>query len=220
MTTSTPLPAATAPLDAVRLSTRFGVAFGICQFATMIGMTLFVLPNGGAPGFDVARGQGVHDAADLYRIGNYVCMVSGVLLGFLGAVGTRLRRIEVTGTLGRRGRGRGRGRRRRRAAVRRGAARRRDDTADAGADLRILAAWDSVAPYSLAFSALPFVGAIVLALRQARTTPWLVRTGGVVLVLSAAGAATSLSGLLFPLLALSTLGLELWVIALSVTWRT
>ena len=95
------------------------------------------------------------------------------------------------------------------------------DTAAAGADLRILAAWDSVAPYSLAFSALArvfFVGAIVLAIRQVGTTPWLARSGVVVVVLSAAGTATLVSGAMFPLLALSTLGFELWVTALAVTW--
>ena len=90
-----------------------------------------------------------------------------------------------------------------------------------GADLRILAAWDSVAPYSLAFSALArlfFVGAIVLALRHLGTTPWLVRAGVVILVLSAAGSATLVSGAMFPLLALSTLAFELWVVALAVSW--
>jgi hypothetical protein len=211
----------TEPLDAVRLSTRFGVAFGVCQIATMIAMSIFVLPHGGSPGLDFDRGQRVLDAADLYRAGNYVFMVSGVLLlGFLGAVATRLRRMEPTGTLAA-------------VAVAAGAMLAlvwpfagvlHDvalDTADAGTDLRILAAWDSVAPYSLAFSALPrlfFVGALVLALRHAGRTPWLVRAGTVILVLSAAGSATVVTGAVFPLLALSTLGYELWVVALAVTW--
>ncbi|MDH2413378.1 hypothetical protein [Nocardioides sp. CER19] len=213
--------ARTAPLDAVRLSTRFGVAFGVCQIATMIAMSIFVLPHGGPPGLDYERGRAVHDAADLYRAGNYVFMVSGVLLlGFLGAVSTRLRRIETSGTLAT-------------VAVAAGAVLAfvwpfagvlHDvalDTGDSGADLRILAAWDSVAPYSLAFSALPrlfFVGALVLALRHVGTTPWLVRAGNVILVLSAAGTATVVSGAMFPLLALSTLGFELWIVALAVTW--
>ena len=211
----------TAPLDVARLSTRFGVAFGVCQIATMVAMTIFVLPHGGPPGVDFDRGQGVHDAADLYRAGNYVFMVSGVLLlGFLGAVATRLRRIDATGTLAA-------------VAVAAGAILAlvwpfagvlHDvalDTADAGTDLRILAGWDSIAPYSLAFSALPrlfFVGALVLALRAAGTSPWLVRAGAVILVLSAAGSATVVSGAMFPLLALSTLGYELWIVALAVTW--
>jgi hypothetical protein len=218
-TTLTPTP--TAPLDAVRTSTRFGVAFGACQIATMIAMTVLVLPHGGSPGLDYERGRSVHDAADLYRAGNYVFMVSGVLLlGFLGAVATRLRRIEASGTLAT-------------VAVAAGAVLAvlwpfagvlHDvalDTADAGTDLRILAAWDSVAPYSLAFSALPrlfFVGALVLGLRHLGTTPWLVRSGTVILVLSAFGTATVVSGAMFPLLALSTLGYELWVVALALTW--
>jgi hypothetical protein len=209
------------PLDVERLSTRFGVAFGICQIATMIAMSVIVLPHGGAPGLDAERGRGVLDAADLYRAGNYVFMVSGVLLlGFLGAVATRIRRIEPSGTLAA-------------VAVAAGAILAvlwpfagvlHDvalDTGEAGADLRILAAWDSIAPYSLAFSTLPrlfFVGALVLALRHAGTSPWLVRAGTVILVLSAAGSATVVTGAMFPLLALSTLGYELWVVALAVTW--
>jgi hypothetical protein len=45
-----------------------------------------------------------------------------------------------------------------------------------------------------------------------------VRTAVVVLVLSLAGSATLVSGALFPLLALSTLGYELWVGALAWHW--
>jgi len=68
-------------LDLARLSTRFGVAFTICQLAVMILMAIFVLPHGGSPNDPaLERGQNVLDAADLYRAGNYVFMISGTLL--------------------------------------------------------------------------------------------------------------------------------------------
>ena len=225
MSTTTTLQATERPpvaADATRLSTRFGLAFCLCQLAVMVCMAVFVLPHGGSPSDPaLERGHSVHDAADLYRWGNYAFMVSGtLLLGFLGAVATRLRRIDASGTLAA-------------VAVAAGAILAvvwpfagvlHDvalDTADAGADPRILGAWDAVAPYSLAFSALPrlfFVGALVLALRYAGTTPWLVRSGVIILVASAAGTATVVVGAAFPLLALSTLAYELWVGAVALTW--
>lgn len=221
MTTLT-TPTRTEPLDAVRVSTRFGLAFCLCQIAVMICMSIFVLPHGGSPSDPaLERGHSVHDADAIYRAGNYVFMISGMLLlGFLGAVGTRLRRVDASGVLST-------------VAVAAGgllaliwpmAGMLHDvalDTASAGADARILGAWDAVAPYSLAFSALPrlfFVGAIVLALRAAGTSPWLVRVGLGVMVVSAVGSATLLVGAMFPLLALSTLAFEIWVGAVAVQW--
>ena len=117
---------------------------------------MIVLPHGGAPSDPaLERGHHVLDAAEAYRIGNYVFMVAGVLLlGFLGAVNVRLRRADGTGTLAT-------------IAVAAGtlmafvwpyAAVLHDvalDSAEKGVDLRLLAGWDAVAPYSLAFSALP-----------------------------------------------------------------
>jgi hypothetical protein len=185
-------------------------------------MSIFVLPHGGSPSDSaLVRGHSVHDADAYYRFGNYVFMASGVLLlGFLGAVGTRLRRVDPSGTLGG-------------VAVAAGtlvalvwpmAGMLHDvalDTAVAGADPRILGAWDAVAPYSLAFSALPrlfLVGALVVGLRVVGTTPWLARVGVGILVLSAVGSATLLTGGLFPVLALSTLAFEVWVGAVALTW--
>lgn len=209
-------------IDGVRLSTRFGVAFTVCQLTTMVLMAVFVLPHGGSPGDPaLERGHRVLDAADLYRAGNYLFMMSGVvLLGFLGAVNARLRQVDRSGALAT-------------VAVAAGtllaviwpfAGVLHDvalDTAQDGTDLRILGGWDAVAPYSLAFSALPrllFVGALVLGLRAARTAPWLQRTGVVILVLSAVGSATLLAGAVFPVLALSTLAYELWIGALAWHW--
>lgn len=222
---TTTLPAAERPaavVDGTRLSTRFGLAFCLCQMAVMICMAVLVLPHGGSPGDPaLERGHNVHDADGIYRAGNYVFMVSGMLLlGFLGAVGARLRRVDASGALAG-------------VAVAAGtllaliwplAGMLHDvalDTATAGADPRILGAWDAVAPYSLAFSALPrlfFVGAVVIALRARGTSPWLARAGVGIVVVSAVGSATLLVGALFPLLALSTLAFELWVGALALTW--
>src|SRR3954454_4246298 len=155
-------------VDVGRISTWFGVAFTACQMAVMVCMAAFVLPKGGGPDTPaLERGQRVLEAADRYTAGNYVFMISGVLLlGFLGAVQLRMRRVDSTGVLAT-------------VAVAAGtllaviwplAGVLHDVALDAGrdgADLRLLGAWDAVAPYSLAFSVLPrlfFVGAIALGL--------------------------------------------------------
>src|SRR3954454_14650056 len=209
-------------VDVGRLSTWFGVAFTACQMAVMICMAIFVLPKGGGPDAPaLERGQRVLGFADRYTAGNYVFMVSGVLLlGFLGAVQLRLRRADSTGVLAT-------------VAVAAGpllaliwplAGVLHDvalDVGRSGADPRLLGAWDSIAPYCLAFSVLPrlfFVGAIALGLRATGSAPWLQRTEVVVLAVSLVGSATVVAGALFPLLALGTLGYELWVGALAIHW--
>jgi hypothetical protein len=206
----------------VRLSARFGLAFAICQLGVMVVMAIVVLPHGGSP-TDPAleRGRSVLDAADLYRAGNYVFMLAGtLLLGFMGAVFVTLRRADRTGVL---------------ATVAVGAGTLLSmiwpyagvlhdvalDTAADGADLRILGGWDAVAPYSLAFSAMPrmfFIAAVVVGLRLLGAAPWLQRAGIVLLPLTLAGTATLVAGAFFPLLALSTLGYELWVGAVAWHW--
>jgi hypothetical protein len=205
-----------------RLSARFGVAFAACQIGVMILMAIFVLPNGGAPGDPaLERGHKVLDAETAYRLGNYAFMIAGsLLLGFLGAVHVRLRRVDASGVLST-------------VAVAAGtllavvwpfAAVLHDvalDTAADGTDVRLLAGWDAVAPYSLAFSVLPrlfFIGALVLGLRMSRTSPRLQRVGLVLLPISLIGSATLITGALFPFLALSTLGYELWVGAVAWQW--
>jgi len=217
----TPQTRTTGP-DLVRASSWCGLAFTICQLAVMVGMSIFVLPKGGGPGQDpLTWGNNVLDHADLYRFGNYVFMVAGVLLlGFLGAVQVRLRRADATGTLAT-------------VAVAAGticafvwpfAAIIHDtaiDAAEKGTDPRLLAGWDSIAPYSLAFSALPrifLVLAIVMALRITAKSPWLQRIGIAVVVLSAIGTAVTVAGVTFPALALGTLGFELWIGALAISW--
>jgi hypothetical protein len=205
-----------------RLSACFGIAFTAGQLVVMVTMAVFVLPRVGSPGDPpLERGHSILDAETAYRLSNYAFMLAGsLLLGFLGAVHVRLRRVDATGVLPT-------------VAVAAGtmlalvwplAAVLHDvalDTAAGGADVRILAGWDSIAPYSLAFSALArsfFVGALVLGLRREGAPPWLQRVGVALLPLSILGSATLVTGALFPVLALSTLGYELWVGALAWHW--
>jgi hypothetical protein len=213
---------ATEESAVTRLSARFGVAFAACQLIVMILMAIFVLPHGGSPG-DPAfeRGHNVLDAETAYRLGNYAFMIAGtLLLGFLGAVHVRLRRVDASAVLST-------------VAVAAGtllavvwpfAGVLHDvalATAADGTDVRILAGWDAVAPYSLAFSVLPrlfFIGALVLGLRMAGTSPGLQRVGLALLPISLIGSATLITDALFPILALSTLGYELWVGTVAWHW--
>src|SRR3954470_2626171 len=215
-------PARTSESMLTRLSARFGLAFAICQILVMVAMTVFVLPHAGSPDDPaLSRGQHVLDAHNAYRIGNYAFMVSGMLLiGFIGVVHQRLRSADSTGVLARVGVESGT----LLALIWPFAGVLHDvalETGRAGADPRILAGWDAVAPFSLAFSALArvfFVGAIVLGLRLAGTAPRLQRLGVILVPLSLLGSATLVTGALFPLLALSTLGYEVWVGAVAWHW--
>lgn len=215
-------PSATNRFDLGRTSTAFGLAFTICQAVVMVSMAVFVLPHGGSPSDPaLGRGENVLEAADLYRAGNYVFMLSGtLLLGFLGAVALRLRPVDTSGVLAT-------------TAVAAGtllvliwplAGMLHDvalETAEAGTDLRILGGWDAVAPFSLAFSALPrafFIGALVLGLRAAGAPTRLVGAGVVCLVLGLVGSATLVTAALFPVLALGTLAFEIWVGAVAWHW--
>ena len=216
------VPDVRAETTMTRISARFGIAFTVCQLGVMVAMATLVLPKGGLPGDPaLRRGRKVLEAATAYRIGNYAFIVAGLLLlGFLGVVHQRLRRADRSGVLST-------------VALASGALMAlvwpfagvlHDvalDAAHAGSDPRILAGWDSVAPFSLAFSALVrifFIGSIVLGLRLAGTAPRLQRLGLVLVPLSLVGSATLLSGALFPLLAISTLGYELWVGSVAWHW--
>jgi hypothetical protein len=68
------------------------------------------------------------------------------------------------------------------------------------------------------FARVFFVGAIAVGWRASGSAPWLVRTAAVVILISLAGSATLVTHALFPLLALSTLGYEIWVGALAWHW--
>lgn len=205
-----------------RASAWFGVVFAVSQLSVMIVMATLVLPKGGSLGDPAdVRGQNMLDAQTFYRVGNYVFILAGgMLLGFVGAVRAHLMRADRSGILATAAVGAGTllavlwplGGLLHDVAL---------DIANAGTDPRILAGWDSVAPYSLAFSVLPrvfFIGAIVIGLRMSGTAAWLQRIGIVLIPVSLVGSATLVSGAVFPLLAVSTLGYELWVGALAWHW--
>lgn len=205
-----------------RTSARFGLAFATCQIGVMVAMATLVLPKGGHPGLDPTEwGHRVMDADGYYRMGNYVFLLAGVLLlGFMGAVHERLRRVDTSGVLATVGVGAG-------VIVSfvwPYAAVIHDVVLEAGAtgaDPRLVAGWDSIAPFSLAFSAVPrifFVGALVIGLRRAGTAPRLQRVGVALLPLFLVGSATLVTGAAFPVLALSSLAYELWVGALAWHW--
>lgn len=205
-----------------RVSALFGIAFAVCQLGVMLVMVTVVLPHGGSPDAPAtARGQTILEAEALYRYANYAFMAAGSLLvGFLGVVHLQLRRVDPSGVLST-------------VALASGtllalvwpyAGVLHDvalDVATAGTDVRLLAGWDAIAPLSLAFAAFPrlfFVGAIVLGLRAAGGARRLQWIGAALLPLSLLGSLTLVLDALFPLLALSTLGYELWVGAVAWHW--
>lgn len=205
-----------------RVSARFGVVFAVCQLAVMIVMVTVVLPHGGSPDAPAAlRGRTILEAETIYRSANYAFMAAGsLLIGFLGVVHLRLRSIDPTGVLAA-------------VAVASGTLLAliwpysgvlHDvalDAAVAGTDVRLLAAWDAVPPLSLAFAAFSrilFVGALVMGLRLAGSAPRLQWWGMALVPLSLVGSLTLVLDGLFPVLALSTLGYELWVGALAWHW--
>ncbi|MCF6376443.1 hypothetical protein L2K70_02400 [Nocardioides KLBMP 9356] len=205
-----------------RASACFGIAFAVGQLLVMVAMGVLVLPHVGGPGDPALdRGRDILDVQTAYRVSNYAFMAAGtLLLGFLGVVQARLRAVDASGVLAT-------------VALASGtmlalvwpfAGVLHDvamEAAAGGADPRLLAGWDSVAPYSLAFSVFPrlfFVGAIVMALCLAGSARWLQRIGLVLLPVSLLGSATLLADALFPFLALSTLAYELWVGAVAWHW--
>lgn len=208
--------------DLVRLSTWCGLGFVVCQLALMAFTVIVVLPQGGSMDDPaLQRGRAVHDAADLYRVTNYLLILAGCLmLGFLGAVRARLHQVDSSGVLAT-------------VAVAAGTllalvwplgALLHDlamTVAEQGTDLRILAGWDAAPPYTLALSSalrIFLVLAIVLGLRLgdgARALQW---TGLGIAVASLLGSATLVSGAFFPALALGTLAYELWLGAVAWHW--
>lgn len=207
----------------LRTSARFGLAFAVCQLAVVATIALVVLPHAGSPDAPaIERGANVLEAATVYRFANAGFMVAGMLiLGFLGVVAARLRATDRSGVLAT-------------VAIASGtllaliwplSGMLHDvaiETAQAGTDVRILAGWDSIAPYSLAFSVLPrvfFVGAIVMSLRlEGSSGPWMPRIGVAILPLSLVGSATLIFAELFPVLALSTVAFQIWIGAVAWHW--
>jgi hypothetical protein len=181
---------------------------------------VLVLPSAGPPDAGpLAKGKALLEHADLFTMGNYLLVLPSLLLvGFLGVVAARLRRADPSGTL---------------AAVALAAgtlvallwplgAVLHDlalDTATAGVDVRVAAAWDAVGPYTLALSALfrtAFVVAVTAGLVGAPRS--LRRSGWAVAALSLLGSATLVADGAFAVLAVSTLAFDGWVAAVAWRW--
>jgi hypothetical protein len=205
-----------------RVSARFGVGFAVAQLCTMVVFALVVLPNAGSVSDPaIERGQGVFDAIRTYEVANYLFSFVGLmLLGFLGVVVARLRAVDRSGVLAS-------------VALASGTLLALIwpiagvlhsvalEVAASGTDLRILAGWDSVAPYCLAFSAIVrafFVGALVLGLRATGAPRWLVGWGTTAAVLGVVGSSTLVVGAMFPVLAVSTLLYETWIGVVAWRW--
>ena len=97
------------------------------------------------------------------------------------------------------------------------------DIAVGGGDAATVSGLDAIAPYSLALSALPramFLTATSTVLLERSIGPRWVAWGGIALAaLALVGSATLIFASLFPLLALSTLAFELWLVVLiAVLW--
>ncbi|MGV9710098.1 hypothetical protein ACWDTI_05490 [Gordonia sp. NPDC003424] len=212
----------TRPDTPVRISAACGLLFSVCQIVVMAVMATVVLPHGGGPGTPAGeRGAAVLDAITSYRVGNYVFIVSGMLiLGFLGAVGARLEAVDRSHVLARVGVASGTllaliwplGGVLHDIAL---------EVAAGGTDVRILGGWDAAAPFSLAFAALPraaFVATIVVGLWRARSPRWLVWTGAAIIVPTLIGSATLVSASVFGILAVSTLCFDLWIGAVAWHW--
>jgi hypothetical protein len=199
-----------------------GIAFGALQLLAMVGFGVFILPKLGPVGAPaVERAAAYAEHGDLLRLGNYLLVLpTALFLLCLGGLHGVLRRAEggsgaftVAGLL---------------AATAMAmlwplAAIVSDvgiDIAQAGGDVVTVAALDAIAPYSLALSAVPrtvfllTVSVVLISSRVvARWIGWLGVGAGVISLL---GTGTLVNTSLFPLLGLSTVVFELWIIALCI----
>jgi hypothetical protein len=208
-------------MTAERAGLFSGIGFALLQLAAMVLFATQILPRLGPMDAPVAlRAAAYAEHGNLLRLGNYLLTLpTPLFLFFLGAVFTGVRRAEENGgPLAM-------------AAVAAGAAMAMIwplaaiisdigiDIARAGGDVATVASLDAIAPYSLALSALPrmvLLLTISAALLHHELTPrWVGWMGVVAGLLSLAGTATLVVSDLFPLLALSTLFFELWIIVLS-----
>lgn len=205
-----------------RYALASGIAFALLQLLMMGVFGLFILPNLGAVDAPVAeRAAAYVQFGDRLRLGNYLLTLPTVFfLLFLGGLHAVLRRAEGgSGAFAM-------------ASVLSGAAMAMlwplagvisdigIDIARAGGDPATVSSLDAIAPYSLALSALPrtvlLVAGSAVLLQSGIVPRWLGWAGLTVGGLSLVGTATLATGALFPVLALSTLLFELWLIALCV----
>jgi hypothetical protein len=208
-------------MTAERAGLLSGIGFAVLQLGAMLLFGLLILPRLGPMDATIAqRAAAYAEQGDLLRLGNYLLTLpTPLFLFFLGALFTGVRRAEGDGgPLAM-------------AAVAAGAAMAMIwplaailsdigiDIALAGGDAATVASLDAIAPYSLALSALPrmvLLLTVSAALLYHELAPrWIGWLGVAAGLLSLVGTATLVVHALFPLLALSTLFFELWIIVLS-----
>lgn len=197
-----------------------GTIFTLLQFGVMLYFIILVFPQMGPPDAVAQKITFYTERGEILRWGNYLLMLpTPFFLLFLGGVGSLLRRTEASGGM------------LATTAVISGTLvailwplsgvvnNIGIDIAQAGGDAATVLALDAVGPYTLALSALPravLLAAMSLGLGQGQLAPrWLVWLGFVIAGLSLVGTATLVIAAMFPLLALSTLLFDGWVLALS-----
>jgi hypothetical protein len=205
-----------------RIALGSGIVYGVLQLLAMFAFGMFILPNLGPIGLPAAeRAAAYAEHGDLLRLGNYLLVLpTGLFLLWLGGLYGVLRRVEggsATFTL---------------AGVLAGTAMAMVwpwaaiisdigiDIARGGGDAVTVSALDAIAPYSLALSALPrtvlLLAASVVLLTSRAVPSWIGWMGIGAGVLSVIGTGTLVDPVLFPLLGLSTVAFEVWIVLLSI----
>lgn len=208
-------------MNSTRLALGSGIAFSLMQLGALLYFILLVFPQMGPPDAAAQHVAFYTQHGMTLKLGNYLMTLpTPFFLLFLGGLFGILRRAEGgRGVLAN-------------AAITSGAIvailwplsavlnHIGIDIAQAGGDTATIVALDSIGAYMLALSALPRVvllaGTAVTLLHSQLTPRWIGWAGLVLGVFSIIGSATLVLVDLFPLLALSTLLFELWVLALSV----
>lgn len=205
-----------------RLALVSGILFVALQLSAMIYFITLVFPRMGPPEAVEQHLAFYRQHGEVLRLGNYLLVLpTPFFLLFLGGLSGILRRAEdgkggLTTT-----------------AITSGAIvailwplsavlnNIGIDIAQSGGDRATIVALDAVGPYMLALSALPratLLAATATVLLYRQLAPrWVGWIGLGLGVISVIGSATLVLAALFPVLALSTLLFELWILVLSVT---
>jgi hypothetical protein len=207
-----------------RWSMMSGVAYALAQIGAFVFFAMAILPRF-APIYAAPPGRAaaIKDLGETLRLGNYLLALPVPLfLFFIGGAFSLLRRLlpqsDVLAA----------------TALAAGAAMAlmwplgaviselELDMAQAGGDATTVSVLDAIAPYSLALSA--FARAVLVAalsvplVRLDGSRRWTGWSGLIVAVLSTLGTATLVTGAAFPVLALSTLLFDVWLLVLCLVF--
>ena len=201
-----------------------GIVYALAQLVAFAFFAIAILPRfAPVDASPVVRAAAVKELGETLRVGNFLLMLPvPFFLFFIGGAFSLLRKLEQASDV--------------LAATALGAGSAMAlmwplgavisdlelDLAQAGGDAITVSVLDAIAPYSLALSA--FARAVlVVALsvpalklgKGLRLTGW---AGIAVAILSLVGTSTLVFGAAFPILALSTLLFDLWLLVLCVLW--